>query len=163
MLRSDKVYIGIDPGISGGVAAIRHNADGSKDVMSHKYPKSIEDLSTIISLFSEDTDPENVSIVLEQVSSMPRQGVKSVFTFGVNYGIWMGVLETMEMSYLKIRPKLWQSKFDIPKNIDYRSRKNYLKGVAKRLFPSIKVTLYVADALLIAKYCEFMNNKKQGA
>ena len=82
---------------------------------------------------------------------MPKQGVKSMFTFGENYGHWVGVLAALKIPYNLITPIVWMKHYSpIPK--DKKDRKNYLKSVAQRLYPDSHITLATADAILIAHY-----------
>ena len=156
----DKVYLGIDPGISGGIAAIRLHKDGTKLIHASKCARDLIELANTLRIYIAGVKPENIHIVIEQVHSMPKQGVKSTFTFGVNYGAWMGILGSLELAYDKIRPQQWQSIYDKSDfGPEYRDRKNGLKNLAIKLFPNTKITLYICDALLIANYCMNVNNK----
>ena len=46
--------------------------------------------------------------MIEKVSSRPGQGVVSVFTFGVSYGIWQGHLEAYGTPFEFVLPNKWQ-------------------------------------------------------
>ena len=61
---------------------------------------------------------------------MPKQGVKSTFTFGMNYGIWIGSLRTLDIDFIKIQARQWQEYYEIPKQTNYYDRKKALKEKA---------------------------------
>ena len=42
--------------------------------------------------------------------------------------------------------------YDLQWNLDRKDRKRFLRGVAESLFPNIKMTFNISDALLIANY-----------
>ena len=88
---------------------------------------------------------------MERVHSFPNQGVKSTFSFGENFGTWKGLLAATDIEYSLVQPKKWMSFYgELPK--EKQKRKNHLKNIAKSLYPSLKVTLYTADAILLAHY-----------
>ena len=72
-----KIYIGIDPGQDGGIA-----------VIDEEYKYAIADVYSNEALIETlETIPANKAVCcLEKVHSMPGQGVKSMFSFGQNFG-----------------------------------------------------------------------------
>ena len=46
--------------------------------------------------------------ILEKVTSMPKQGVKSMFTFGGNFRVIEGILNAFEIPVHFVKPKEWQ-------------------------------------------------------
>ena len=50
----------------------------------------------------------DVIAVVEQVHSMPHQGVASTFSFGTNYGKILGMLEALGIPYSTCTPGKWQ-------------------------------------------------------
>ena len=84
---------------------------------------------------------------------MPKQGVVSVFTFGKNYGQWLGILASNGVPYKEVTPQTWMKYYGaMPK--DKAKRKKHLKHLAQSLYPNIKITLKTADAVLIAHWCK---------
>lgn len=141
-----KHFIGIDPGISGGAALIDEE---SQVVSTIKFSASEHDIQH---WFEQDLiwNPDaKTKAVLERVHSMPKQGVRSVFTFGQQYGFCRGILVANKISFREVVPSVWQinqsclSKGD--KKVTYRR--------AQQIFPEIKITHAIADALLISDYC----------
>ena len=91
-------YLGIDPGLSGAIA-IYNPENGDLDVYDmpthaitvNGKKKNQIDLYQLGNLI--DTLKHKVKLaVVERVSSMPGQGVASVFSFGFSAGVAQGVL-----------------------------------------------------------------------
>ena len=140
------IFIGVDPGKSGGVACI----DDENNMQCFRFPK---DLSSLVSTMKIIRKIDKCFAKLELVHSFPNQGVKSTFTFGENYGIWQGILSTLDIKYSKVTPRKWMAHYGVLPKVK-KDRKNRLKDIAQRAYPDTKVTLYVADAILIAKYAK---------
>lgn len=152
------IYIGIDPGLSGAVAVI----DG----------KSIKFIDTPTELVKKKTtrrtyNPpamayelrliglrDEVQVGIERQSAMPGQGVSSMFSIGMGFGLWLGIAAGLNMPYTIIEPRAW--------------KKSLMEGMGKekgasiiracQLHPKIANDLKLkkhhnrADALLIGEY-----------
>ena len=93
---------------------------------------------------------------------MPHDGRSSLFKFGVNYGVWLGLLHSkightprdlkqiVEVSPQKWM-KFWENKIGEKLPKVKKDRKNKLKEIASN-YTSEKVTLWNADAILITMY-----------
>ena len=136
-----KLSIGIDPGINGGVAFV----PDSGTPWAHKMPETDRDL---IDLLRDSINLFEARATLEFVSSSPQMGVKSAFTFGEGYGRLQMALTALGVPYERVRPQAWQKAMGCLTKGD----KNVSKRKAQELFPAIKVTHAIADALLIAEY-----------
>ena len=136
-----KLYIGIDPGLSGGIAFI----PATGNPWAHKMPETDRDL---IDLIGDSINMSEPRAVLELVHSSPQMGVKSAFTFGEGYGRLQAVLTALRVPYERVRPQKWQQAMGCLTKGD----KNVSKRRAQELFPTLKVTHATADALLIAEY-----------
>lgn len=136
--------IGIDPGQSGGAALL--DAEG-RYVDAFKF-KNITD-HDIANAFREWATLENVTCLIEKVHAMPRQGVTSMFNFGRNFGFLVGCLTCLAIPFDYVTPNQWQRAL----HCQTKGDKNVTKSKAQRIFPTIKITHAVADALLIAVYC----------
>ena len=134
------IYIGIDPGKSGGIAWIL-----DKDVEAVKMPATNRDLLDELKLIR---DHNEAICMLEKVHSMPKQGVVSTFSFGKNVGHIEMALTAVEIPYDEVTPAKWQRALGCLSGGD----KNVTKRKAQELFPSLKITHAIADALLIAEY-----------
>lgn len=136
--------IGIDPGNSGAIAYFNIYTDRN-EIDFIKLSSTESDIYEF--LFKYD-HYKNVFAYIENVHSMPKQGVVSAFTFGKNFGFLIGLLTALKIPYEFVTPQKWQKAMGCLSKGD----KNITKAAAQRLFPNIKITHAIADALLIAEY-----------
>lgn len=134
-------FLGVDPGASGGIAVIWSGGDGS----AWNMPETEDD---IVELLLELQSANELFAVIEKVHSMPKQGVASSFAFGVSYGGLRMALAALKIRREHVTPQKWQKELGCLTKGD----KNVSKRRAQELFPKIKVTHAIADALLIAEY-----------
>ncbi|MFH0981852.1 MAG: hypothetical protein V2A79_09965 [Planctomycetota bacterium] len=166
------VILGIDPGVSGGIAAIN-----GASVEAIKMPLTCQDLRDEILRLA---DGAAIAFV-EDVHSMPDDAAKAAGSFLRNVGHLEMCLCCLGIRMERVKPRKWQQDLslaaaDIGKRpqraegeeesafktrkkswAQARSRarterKNRLKRLASERFPGMKVTLATADALLIADY-----------
>mgnify|MGYP003136092747 CR=1 FL=1 len=150
---NNRIFIGIDPGIAGGIAFLYDDTYYAK-----KCPSTVQDMADEIKLLKEMSGDIAVYAMIEKVHSFPGNSGRSMFTFGMNYGEWLGILAAHSIPYLQISPHKWQKHFGTqPKN--KKDRKNNLKHLAQQRYPDIKITHTVADAILIATYLRETNTK----
>ena len=144
------VYIGIDPGDSGGIAAIIQD----EVYTTILNPKRVTETAVADWLLRYGAFCAEVQ--LELVHSSPQMGVRSAFTFGGSYKFLRGVMIAHRIPFCEVRPKVWQKALGItyPKGATDTQKKNITKGKAQQLFPGVKVTHAIADALLIARYAQ---------
>lgn len=134
-------YIGIDPGKSGGIAVI--TTEGA--AYAYRMADTDRDLLDLLG----DIGAGVSCAMLEQVHAMPGQGVTSTFTFGRGFGKLEMALCAARIPFELVTPQKWQKALGCLTKGD----KNVSKAAAQRLFPTLKVTHAIADALLIAEYC----------
>lgn len=141
------IYIGIDPGKNGCIALI----DSKRvDTISLKDPISDDVIDYLLGIGN------SYKVLLEKVHSMPRQGVTSMFSFGMNYGMIQGVLAGLGIEYDLVTPQTWQSRLGLSRKGVKESttqKKNRHKDLAKSLYPWYNITHGNADGILIAEYC----------
>lgn len=137
------LIIGIDPGKDGGIAAVWK---GVPDAI--KMPPTPHDVADYLAGYKATEIAGPIKAYIEKVHSMPKQGVASSFTFGQGYGVLIGALSALCIPYELVTPQTWQKAMGCMTKGD----KNVSKAAAQRLFPSIKMTHAIADALLIAEY-----------
>ena len=151
-----KLYMGIDPGANGGLVVVKQS--GRVDRMT-VMPSSEALLWEWVAQY--DNDRQVVALV-EQAQSYPRQGIRSAFTYGWNYGGLRMALTAASISFQEVPPKEWQKFFRLAKkrNEARPAFKRRIRDKARQLFPRLKVwgktqkvQLAVCDALLIAEYC----------
>ena len=142
------VFIGIDPGNSGAVAAIDEHGNVLRVC---KFSDTTErDICDAITSYATWEGLEHEAFaVIEKVNAMPKQGVSSTFKFGQSYGFLRGVLIASEIRFIEVRPQEWQKAMGCLTKGD----KNVSKAKAQQLFTKEKITHAVADAMLLADYC----------
>lgn len=143
----EHAIIAIDPGSSGAVCVL----SASGEIIVHKMPDTPKDLLELlrsISLTYEST------CYLEKVGGLPKMGGSSMFNFGQGYGHLEMALLALNIKTVTTRPQEWQKVFGIGTKGKSSTTewKNKLKAKAQQLFPTIKVTLWNADALLIGEW-----------
>lgn len=134
-------FMGVDPGVSGGIAVIDEHA---RPVRIEKMPATERDLVELLI----DVRGEIAFALIEKVHAMPKQGVRSTFTFGRNFGSLLTGLIAAEIPHNEVLPIQWQRALGCVSKGD----KNVTKRKAQQLFPGPRVTHTVADALLIAAH-----------
>lgn len=135
-------YIGIDPGKNGSIAFLSpywYGVTVGLDSTPRDISESLEEMAKNY----------NCIAIIEQVSSSPQMGVKSAFTFGQGFGMLEGLLTAHCIPFERVRPQVWQKAMGCMTG----GNKNITKRRAQELFPKVKVTHKIADALLIAEYC----------
>lgn len=142
------IYLGIDPGASGAIAAIEKNGDS----VTQDFCKLSETPRDVIEWICDTCIVAGLNEAvarIEKVNAFPGQGVSSSFKFGQSFGWLIGVLDSMRIPYEFVTPQRWQKAMGCLTGGD----KNVSKAAAQRLWPQLKITHANADALLIAEYC----------
>lgn len=142
---SEQYWLGIDPGAGGGFALVDRNGQIRP---SHVW-KRPELEGDIRDLFKYGFKGQVQMALIEKVHAMPGQGVVSMFKFGMGYGFLRGMLIAYEIPFQEIAPVTWQRYQHCLTHGD----KNISKAKAWQLWPNVKVTHAIADAMLIAKHC----------
>ena len=112
------IIIGIDPGLSGGIAVLDNNkvldlfdmpvmADGKKNKKQLNSALLAKLIKESISNTSES------AVIVEQVNAMPGQGVTSMFNFGQTFGAIKGICATLELPIFFVRPSKWKKHFEL--------------------------------------------------
>jgi len=147
-----KLHIGIDPGMGGGIAFIPDNNPAKAWVF--KMPDTLADVWEVINEWNLSIDDcDSIHACLEKVHSMPGQGVASSFKFGQGFGHLEMALTGSSIPFSYVTPQKWQKELQCLTGGD----KNVSKARAQQLFPHLKITHAIADALLIAEYCRRTN------
>ncbi len=112
------VFVGIDPGITGAVAAIDNNGNflnvwdtpstvvkrGKKYRNVHLPCLMVEILRRI----TEDYRGVPITVALELVNAMPDQGVVSMFSMGYGLGLWEGIVTALMLPLERVTPVKWK-------------------------------------------------------
>src|SRR3970040_1415667 len=93
------LFVGVDPGQSGGIAAI-----GLNFVEAFSMPATERDVYDLIAEYA----PNVQHCFIESVHSFPGQGVASSFTFGKGYGFLRGVLVALKIPFTDVSPQKWK-------------------------------------------------------
>jgi len=140
----------IDPGASGGIA---YYSDGwaSCDAM----PDTVVDLADKLRrLFVAG----NQTCVLEEIPLHAGPNAAAMIKLGIRYGECRGILATLGVKVVTLPPKKWQAALGLGVKASHGARwKAHLKERSQALFPHLKVTLKVADALLILEAAKRLN------
>lgn len=108
------IVIGIDPGLSGAVAAVDSETRillRVADTPVFNVQKGWEyDMSGMADLLRSIILGNPARVVIERAQPMPGQGVTSTFSTGMGYGIWIGLLGALEIPYSSVRPCEWTRK-----------------------------------------------------
>ena len=145
------IFLGIDPGsVSGALGALDHQGNYLEAFDIEHRDKHILALvfkSRILSI----VDPkEGAEICMEQVHSMPNQGVSSTFAFGRAVGVISAVCQLTRYPVHLVTPQKWKKHFHLTAD------KNESLDMARYLWPEAKLKLKKdinkAEALLIAEY-----------
>ena len=150
--------IGIDPGLSGGIAVL----DDLKiydifdmPIMSEgKKNKNQLNSAQLVNILNKHVlRKENTFVIVEQVSAMPGQGVTSMFNFGQTFGSIKGICAALGLPIFYVRPAKWKKHFELINSSKDASRTKVIE-----MYPSIssrltkKKDVNKADAILIARY-----------
>ena len=141
------IYVGIDPGKSGGICVYNPNVDR---IDTWKMPDTIHGIVELIKGINDDYNKANFQpkVVLEKVHSMPGQGVASTFTFGQGFGWLEGIIAALGMPCIEVIPNKWMKCIGtMPK--DKAERKKHIKAWVE-MRCGYSVPLYIADAVAIA-------------
>ena len=156
------IIVGIDPGIAGAICFFSNGnvidvidmpimPEGKKNKKQVNGRQIFNEIKLIKSKFLN----ENISVVVEQVSAMPGQGVTSMFNFGQSFGVIKGICSAMELPIYYVRPAKWKKYFNL-----INSEKDASRTKAIEMFPKISHKLSrkkdnnKAEAILIAQFFE---------
>lgn len=128
------IYIGIDPGMNGAVAAIHEGRVGVWDTPTVPVKKGHEYLvASMVQLLRDAVASDWPAVaVLEQGIAMPRQASSSTYKAGRGVGLWEGALAGLGIPYELVRPAQWKKALGIPAGADKAASRSY----AQRLFPA---------------------------
>lgn len=156
--------MGIDPGLDGGIAILEENGSPTfyakmptkKIIEKSGKKKRMIDIAQVAAMIAK-LEPEHVFI--EQVSAMPKQGVSSTFTFGMGYGMLLGLCLALDplLRTTLIRPQGWQKMLyagiEFPESVGPKAKASLRFS---QLFPELvqKNVSHdgIIDASLIAEY-----------
>src|SRR3990167_413410 len=159
------IYLGIDNGIGGALAAYDSEANTLKacamatiKVHKAKGNKNEYNIPALIEWFNQFRGITKM-VTLEKAQPFPGQGAVSMFSIGRGYGIMEGILAGLGFPYMVVHPKTWQKKMF--EGMPHQDTKQASVITAQRLFPgvhfigsdkAIKLHNGMTDASLMAYY-----------
>ena len=153
------MVMGIDPGLSGGIAMLKESGlvataempIAMKGAGTGKVKNEVNGAALNILLREWVAgQSDEVIVVVEQVSSMPEQGVASVMSLGDSRGCIRGVIAARGYPMHWVTPQRWKKHFGL------QADKELARAKAIQLYPeaplSRKRDHNVAEAILIARF-----------
>jgi crossover junction endodeoxyribonuclease RuvC len=138
--------LGIDPGITGGIACLR--PDGRIEAYDIPTVDGSVDVDTLVRRIRA---LEPGLAIIEKAQAMPKQGVVSVFKYGVAFGALCALVAVSNIPHHLVSPRKWKGYFGLDADKE-RSR-----ALAIRMWPGCglferKKDHGRAEAALIARY-----------
>lgn len=122
--RAPYLVLGVDPGLKGALALI--NAPAKKlecvlDMPTKTYQTKAGREHTIIdqtalALWLGSYSKQIALAVVEEVHSMPDQGVATTFKFGYNAGLVAGMISSTLVPIQFIPPQVWKALMNLSRN-----------------------------------------------
>lgn len=157
----DIATVGIDPGKAGSFCLL---VQGGETIVFRDWPKSGDLAGYYQRITRLMRRYEIIMGILERVHAMPKQGVSSTFSFGVNFGIWQGWLATWQIPHMLVPPQTWMK--GLTSKADGRNTKQQICSAAKRMFPQAEligprggILDGRADSLMMAYYAMLISAK----
>ena len=164
-------FIGVDPGASGGLAAISV-ADNAVAILTQ--PTADMELKDIWEWFVWESNSGSSSdwkyfAAIEKVSGYVgvNQPGSFMFNFGASFGRLQAFLVAAAIPFEEVTPQRWQKELGIPSrdkeklslqgiHAERESKQDHkakLQRFAQNLFPRHRITLATADAVCLAEWC----------
>lgn len=152
------LFVGIDPGLSGALAFLSGEeldvlAMPTLTITKAKGTRRVLDLTALANIIDDKTkNAAKVSVFIERVGAMPKQGVASMFSFGESYGAIKGIVAANFLPTTLVTPVTWKAKLKVSRNKDdARYRASQLMPRFAHLWSRQKDD-GIAEAALIALY-----------
>ena len=150
------IYLGIDPGATGGLSVIMPEGLETEAVGG----KTLLQTWTWIDQWGDGLRT-GVYAVIEKVGGYVGGAGdlgSTMFQFGASFGALRAFLVAASIPFAEVVPQRWQAEFGLKraKNESKGKWKGRLAAEARRLYPDAHITVAVADAVLIAEYCRRM-------
>jgi crossover junction endodeoxyribonuclease RuvC len=120
------IVIGIDPGLTGAIATYHKESDtflsvDDMPVQRRSYGEGNElcyvelnlGFSAILALTDHNYPMQPIKAVIENVGTMPKQGVVSAFQFGQVNGALKAMLAVYAIEYILLHPTVWKKDFGL--------------------------------------------------
>jgi len=152
------MYIGIDPDLSGAVAVLA--AAGAllalQDIpvlslRTSRGSRTEYDVPGLVAILAPYVGCK-AHVMLEESQAMPGQGTRSMFTIGVGFGVWLGLLGALGFAHTRVGPAVWKRHLGLTSDKEqarWRAMQLFLAAALRR-----KKEHGRAEALLLAWYGE---------
>lgn len=147
------IIIGVDPGISGGIAII--TSDG-EPLLCEPLPIVRDgslawvDGGRMQSILIDSLQGRSARALIERAQPMPKQGSASGFNYGVGFGSLLSIFQARHIAIELIAPSRWKGAMGLT------SKKTLSLDKARLLYPTVSLPLAKdegrAEALLLAHY-----------
>lgn len=147
------IHIAIDPGITGAIAAVD---DQAQLILCRDLPiissgkTTWIDANELTSLLMECRNGRPARIMVEKAQSMPRQGVSSVFAYGLAQGSILASCQRLAVALELVSAATWKRRMGLDAN------KQTSLDKARLLFPTAELARQKdhnrAEALCLAEY-----------
>ena len=145
-------WVGIDPGQTGGIALL-----SKQGLLLDVLPMPVDGTEVAAGQLRQIIDHwrslGEMKVMIEQVHSMPRQGVSSTFKFGKSFGIALGVVGALGIPMHRVTPQNWKKEMGLT-----GKDKDASRHLATELWPDMQQHWKLkkqdgkAEAALIAEY-----------
>lgn len=146
---SEAHILGVDPGLSGALAVLDNIGR-----LIHAEEMPVAGGAVAVPLLHDILAAYPIGrVVVEQVHSMPGQGVSSTFKFGQSYGTVLGFFGGARIPVAKVAPQTWKAAYRLN-----GKPKDAARALAIEMWPDAAPLLRLkkhtgrADAALIARW-----------
>lgn len=160
MNAQEKVYCGIDGGLSGALSILDDTGQLLEmrvmPILPVSNGRNEYDCQKILEILLKYP---NATVILEKAQFTPKLGGIASFSFGKSYGMMIGMLSALKMRYHLVAARTWQK--EMLADINSENTKDASAIIAKRLYPeqsflaterSRKIHSGCTDSILIATY-----------
>ena len=164
---SDTTFVGIDPGLDGGVVALCPDGSMHLDITpTVNFAGSKREYDEILMCAILGCLPKGCGILvaLEKQQAMRTegrmQGTTSSFRTGVGWGLWRGIIAALKLPRIDVHPRTWQAALckgltGDPKERAWRVAAARFPGVDFRATPRCgKAHSGLIDACCLALYAQ---------
>lgn len=114
-----KLFVGIDPGLRGGVTVVDKNEKIHKKVVipvikqKNKTKYDSINLYLLLSKLRRLVHKNQLWFVLEQAAVRPISGKRACFMNGYGYGLIRGILVSLDANVMIVSPQKWMKALDL--------------------------------------------------
>ena len=161
-------YIGIDPGLDGGIAILPNDGTAIELIKTPVIGGRDYDIQEMKKILREFNP---FFVVIENQISMPGQGLTSTLQTGKGFGIWLGLLAALEVPHQVVSARQWQIQIYTGISSKLETKEKSVIA-AKRLFPSADFRKSdrarvandgLTDAACIAEYARRLHQRSFSA